>query len=71
MTQVGLLTEVQKDALVGQTYAPDSYFYPLQDASDNWVISEQEINYCINPSFDWVKDLPLIEYFPKEIDIDI
>lgn len=71
MIQVGLLTVEQKDALVGQTYAPDSYFYPLQDANDNWVISEEEINYCINPFFTWVKDLPLIDYVPKEIDIDI
>ena len=42
MIQVGLLTEVQKDELVGQLYAPDSYFNPVQDADDNWVISTQE-----------------------------
>lgn len=28
MTYVGLLTESQKDNLVGQMYAPDSYFNP-------------------------------------------
>jgi hypothetical protein len=28
-TYVGLLTEVQKDELVGQWYAPDSYFNPI------------------------------------------
>ena len=26
---VGLLTEVQKDELVGQWFAPDSYFNPI------------------------------------------
>ncbi len=36
---VGLLTEQQKDLLVGQLYAPDSYFNPLQDINLNWVIS--------------------------------
>ena len=62
---VGLLTEQQKDLLVGQLYAPDSYFNPLQDINLNWIISVEEIDQCINPSFDWVKELPLIPYEPK------
>jgi hypothetical protein len=66
MIQVGLLTITQKDELVGQMYAPDSYFNPIQDINDNWVISTQEADYCVNPDFLWVKDLPLIEYVPKE-----
>ena len=65
MIQVGLLTETQKDELVGRWYAPDSYFNPIEDADNNWVISQEEMNQCINPSFEWVKDLPLIEYIPK------
>ena len=65
MIQVGLLTIEQKDSLVGQLYAPDSYFNPLQDLNDNWVISIEEMNQCVNPEFMWVKDLPLIEYVPK------
>jgi hypothetical protein len=28
-TYVGLLTETQKDELVGQMYAPDCYFNPI------------------------------------------
>ena len=62
---VGLLTETQKDELVGQMYAPDSYFNPIQDNADNWVISIEEMEYCVNPEFLWVKDLPLIIYEPK------
>ena len=62
---VGLLTEIQKNELVGQWYADDSYFNPIQDADDNWVISVEEINQCVNPDFMWVKDLPLIPYNPK------
>ena len=66
MTYVHLLTETEKDSLIGQWYAPDSYFNPITDANLNWVISIQEADYCVNPDFLWVKDLPLIEYVPKE-----
>jgi hypothetical protein len=62
---VGLLTVEQKDQLVGQWYAPDSYFNPLQDNFNNWIISTEEIDQCVNPDLLWVKDLPLIEYIPK------
>lgn len=65
MIQVGLLTEVQKDELVGQMYDEDSYFNPIQDLNDNWIISVEEIDQCINEQFMWVKELPLIPYEPK------
>ena len=65
MIQVGLLTEVQKDELVGQMYDEDSYFNPIQDLNDNWIISVEEIDQCVNPEFIWVKELPLIPYEPK------
>jgi len=65
MIQVGLLTESQKNELVGQLYDEDSYFNPITDLEDNWIISVEEIEFCVNPEFMWVKDLPLIEYIPK------
>ena len=65
MIQVGLLTELQKDELVGQLYAPDSYFNPIKDINDNWVISQEEMYNNENELVAWVKDLPLIEYVPK------
>lgn len=65
-TYVGLLTLEQKDELVGQMYAPDSYFNPIQDNADNWIISIEEMEYNINPLYSWVKDLDLIVYVPKE-----
>jgi hypothetical protein len=65
LTYVGLLTIEQKDSIVGQWYAPDSYFNPIQDINDDWVISVEEMEFCVNPNFMWVKDLPLIEYVPK------
>jgi hypothetical protein len=65
MTYVGLLTESQKDSLVGQLYDDDSYFNPIQDDFDQWIISTEEIEFCVNPVFQWVKTLPLIDYKPK------
>ena len=63
---VGLLTELQKDQLIGQLYAPYSYYNPIQDFNDDWVISVEEIEQTIAPEFMWVKDLPLIPYTPKQ-----
>jgi hypothetical protein len=65
MINVGLLTEIQKDELIGQLYDEDSYFNPIQDLNENWIISVEEIDQCVNPEFMWVKDLPLIPYEPK------
>lgn len=69
LTYVGLLTEVQKDELIGQLYTEDSYFNPIQDATDNWIISVEEIEFCTIELFMWVKDLTLIEYTPKVIEL--
>lgn len=63
---VGVLTIEQKDSLTGQQYTDDSYFNPIQDADDNWVISVEEMKYCTNERFAWVAELPIIEYKPKE-----
>ena len=65
MTYVGLLTESQKDSLIGQLYDDDSYFNPIQDDFDQWIISTEEMEFCVNPEFQWVKTLPLIDYKPK------
>jgi hypothetical protein len=64
-TLVGLLTEVQKDELVGVYYSPDSIYNPIQDFNDNWIISVEEIQSTSNPETMWVKELELIEYKAK------
>ena len=56
---------VEKDSLIGQLYTEDSYFDPIQDIDNNWVISLEEIEFCTNPKFMWVKDLELIPYEQK------
>jgi hypothetical protein len=63
---VALLTTDQKEQLLGKEYTTDSYFNPIQDANDNWVISVEEIDSCTNEDFAWIKDLQLITYEPKE-----
>lgn len=59
---VAKLTEKQADSIRDVQYAPDSYFNPIQDAYDNWVISIEEVEAC---DIEWVKELLLIEYEPK------
>ena len=65
MIEVGILTEEQKDLLVGQEFMVDVYFNPIQDINDNWFISVEEMDQCVNENFMWVKDLELINYEPK------
>jgi hypothetical protein len=66
-TLVGLLNQEQKDLLVGKEYTADSYFNPIQDFNDNWIISTEEMINCTNELFVWVKELELITYVPKEV----
>jgi len=65
MIYVGLLTIEQKDYLLGQMFDEDSYFNPIQDNVDNWIISIEEMDQCVNPEFLWVKDLEMIIYVAK------
>ena len=61
---VGIITEIQKDELVDLKWTEDTYFNPVQDCNDNWVISEEEINGNENTSVSWVNSLPLVDYCP-------
>lgn len=60
--KVGLLTLKQKEAIEGKEFARDSYFNPIQDKNNNWVISVQEMEQATIPPYDWVHELPLIDY---------
>jgi hypothetical protein len=62
---MGVLTEEQKDLLVGSLYMTDNYFNPVQDLDNNWTVSIEEMDQCDVLEFLWVKDLDLIEYNPK------
>ena len=64
-TLVALLTEEEKDLLVGVFYSDDSIYNPIQDFYNDWIISLEEVNDTTNPDTMWVKDLNIIEYKPK------
>ena len=62
MEQVGIITPTQKDQLIGHEWEPRSYFNPVQDCYNEWVISQQEIQGNVNSDFPWVNELPLVDY---------
>jgi hypothetical protein len=71
MILVGRITEEQKNILHNQQYADDSFFNPIQDINGEWIISTIEINDCVNETFSWVKDVPLVEYTPIPDDFEL
>ena len=62
---VGLLTLEQKDSLIGQLFDDDSFFNPVQDNDENWIISIEEIEQNKNPEFSWLQNLEMIVFVPK------
>jgi hypothetical protein len=70
-TYVGVLSEQQKNELSSQQYKNDSYFNPIKDNSDNWVISIEEMTLCDNNDYMWVNNLDIIPFTPKLITINI
>ena len=71
ITTVRLLTENQKDLLMNQYFDVDSYFSPTLDADNNWFITNEEVEANIYPEFEWIQDLPIINYNPIQIDLDL
>ncbi len=65
MSLVAIITESQKNELVGKLYIPDTYFNPVQDNNNNWVISEIEVKENTNQEVAWVNSLPLTTFVPK------
>lgn len=61
---IAIITTEQKDLLVGQKYDEKQYFNPIQDAENNWIISQEEIIQCTNVDFQWVKELTLSNFNP-------
>ena len=69
MILVGLLTLDQKNEIFEMLFDEDSFFNPVQDADDNWIISQEEIDFCTVEEFQWVKQLALIEFKPKDVSL--
>lgn len=62
---VHLLTEQEKDSLIGKYYFSNTLFNPIQDNNNNWIISQEEVLNAAYEDVLWVKDLPTIEYIAK------
>ena len=73
---IAIITELQKDILVGKQFEMDSFFNPIQDLNNNWIISEIEYYYCLglwyldelNAELIFIKDLSLSIYEPKIVE---
>lgn len=64
-TMVYLISDGQQKMLEKMPFAPDSYFCPIKDKQDRWVISVEVVKQCVDPRFMWVKTLQMIPYEPK------
>ena len=70
---IAIITENQKNILIGKQFEVDSYFNPIEDLNNNWVISEIEYYHCLglwyldelNLELLFIKDLTLTAYEPK------
>ena len=69
--QGAILTQTQAASLLGQFYAPDSYFNPVLDIDANIFISTQEIDSCTAIAFQWVKELTITTIIPFVYQIPI
>jgi|688.fasta_scaffold194106_4 hypothetical protein len=65
---VAKLTPEQAEQLKGTEFAPDSYFNPIVDKHGNYIISLEEVEQC---DIEWVKDLEMIIFVPKEYNLPI
>lgn len=64
--KVKLLTPEQKDSLLGFYFKEFHLFSVIEDVNGNWVIPVQDAEETTNPDFQWVKDLPEIDFVKKE-----
>jgi hypothetical protein len=62
--QVFKITKEQKNLLIGQTWDGVTFFNPTIDADGQYFVSQEEVNGCDKPEFQWLKSCELIEYNP-------
>lgn len=64
MGLVVIITEKQKNLLLGKKLDNTSFFNPILNANGKWVVSKEEIEQCTNESFGFLNDLELTEHNP-------
>lgn len=70
---IAIITQQQKDILIGKTYDGTCFFNPIEDINLNFIISEQEYYYCLGlwyldelqTDLQFITTLSLSEYFHK------
>lgn len=70
---IAIITELQKNILIGKTFDGTCFFNPIQDLNNNWIISEIEYYYCLGlwyldelqTDLEFITTLSLSEYLPK------
>ncbi len=63
--KVRKLTIEQKDLLIGKVWGYENQiFNPVLDANGNYFVSQEEVNGCNKPEFQWLKSCELIEHNP-------
>jgi hypothetical protein len=73
---IAIITELQKDILIGKEFETDGFFNPIEDVNLNFVISEIEYYHCLglwyldelNAELIFIKDLSLSIYEPKIVE---
>jgi hypothetical protein len=65
------LTTKQKDLLIGQTWDGVTFFNPTIDADGNYFVSQEEVNGCNKPEFQWLKSCELITHNPIAVNFPI
>lgn len=62
MIQVAILTQEQYEQVHLKQLAPDHAFYCAKDNNGNWTVEKNQIDQIENEQFNWLKDLPLVEF---------
>lgn len=64
MQVVKIPTIELKDSLIGETWDGVQFFNPTLDAAGQYFVSQEEVNGCNKPEFQWLKSCELIDYNP-------
>lgn len=64
MQVVKIPTIELKDSLIGETWDGVTFFNPTIDATGQYFVSQEEVNGCDKPEFQWLKSCELIDYNP-------
>jgi hypothetical protein len=63
---IAIITPEQRDLLIGKEITEGVLFnVDVKDIDDNYIVGEEEIAQCNDPSLAWIKDLVLSEYKQK------